>query len=257
VFGRPCAGKSFGVKAIAGHVAPGDLHSQEINLAQLSSPEDLVREFHVARDTILDGRTPLIFFDEFDCSAFDRQLGWLPYFLEPMQDGTFRDHGRQHALRRAIFVFAGGTAKSLDEFRAFATQQGYQDKKLPDFVSRLQGFLQIAGTDCLTPDNPESDAFFELRRAVLLRSQLTRLFPALQKPDGSLSISRDVLRAFLFVKNYRHGARSIEALIRMSALYHGSEVFETAMLPPDAQIDLHADARSFRIQLQGADSDAV
>ena len=59
---------------------------------------------------------PLVFWDEFD-SAFDGdKLGWLRYFLAPMQDGVFQDGQSLHNIGRAIFVFAGGSHRTLDEF---------------------------------------------------------------------------------------------------------------------------------------------
>ena len=253
VFGQPGAGKSFAVKEIAAHVAPGELQEQEVNLAQLSGPDDLAREFHIARDTMLEGRTPIVFFDEFDCSTRDGKVGWLPFFLAPMQDGTFRDQGRLHSVKRAIFVFAGGTAVSLEAFRSLASKPEYAGRKVSDFVSRLQGTIDVPGPDCQSA-GARQDPFFRLRRAMLLRSLLLRMYPGLRQPDGTLSIAPAVLRAFLGVTRYKHGARSIEALIKMSALLRGSDVYEMPMLPPDAQIQLHADQESFRALLQNQPS---
>ncbi|MBK8280226.1 MAG: hypothetical protein IPK94_09000 [Saprospiraceae bacterium] len=55
------------------------------------------------------GKTPLIFFDEFDTAYNSKALGWIQYFLAPMQDGVFKDGEKLHPLGKAIFVFAGGT----------------------------------------------------------------------------------------------------------------------------------------------------
>jgi len=42
--------------------------------------------FHQVRDLALSGRTPVVFWDEFD----SRELLWLQYLLAPMQDGRFQ-----------------------------------------------------------------------------------------------------------------------------------------------------------------------
>jgi hypothetical protein len=92
-----------------------------------------------------------------------------------------------------------------------------------------------------------------LRRAILLHEKLRQLAPGLRRiRDGvpSLEIDARVLAAFLDVKEFNHGARSIEAILRMSGLGERTERFELASLPPDDQLGMHADAREFRDCLQ-------
>ena len=59
---------------------------------------------------------PLVFWDEFDTSLDQTPLGWLRYFLAPMQDGSFLEGQVTHPIGRAIFVFAGGTCNRMEEF---------------------------------------------------------------------------------------------------------------------------------------------
>jgi hypothetical protein len=96
----------------------------------------------------LPGRelTPVFFFDEFDASLNDTPLGWLRWFLGPMQDGKLLADGRELIIGKAIFMFAGGTAESLDKFdrRAQSDIGVYRARKVPDFVSRLRGPLRSA-----------------------------------------------------------------------------------------------------------------
>ena len=41
--------------------------------------------------TLLQNRIPFVFWDEFDTSLSETALGWLRYFLAPMQDGKFQE----------------------------------------------------------------------------------------------------------------------------------------------------------------------
>jgi hypothetical protein len=266
VFGGPGSGKSFGVKQIAELIGGDRLVPQEVNVSQLTSLRDLTREFHTARDRALEGKVPLVFFDEFDSKFGDQPLGWLRFFLAPMQDGLFSDEGRLHSLKRAIFVFAGGTKRRMRDFAPSdlsgpAGADGGADRngatkdplaelraaKVPDFVSRLQGYLDILGPDQVD----ESDVSWPLRRAVLLGSLLDRIAPRLRSKVPA-AIAEPVVTALLQVERYRHGARSIEALLRMSALQQDSERLDIAMLPPDSQIDLHTDKDAFGKLLRGS-----
>jgi hypothetical protein len=163
----------------------------------------------------------------------------LKQFLAPMQDGKFTDGEAVHLIGRAIFIFAGGTAHTLDAF-ARLDAADFVGAKGPDFVSRLRGFVNVRGTDRREP----SDSLFVIRRALLLRSLLSRKVPALLDGTGTLRLDAGVLRAFLGCRSFVHGARSIESIIDMSLL-GGREAFERACLPAAEQLALHVDAAEF------------
>jgi hypothetical protein len=240
VFGPPGAGKSFGVKEVARAVGQGLVDKpMEFNLAQLGTPEDLHDALHLVRDTGLGGKIPLVFWDEFDTTLGGRAYGWLRYFLAPMQDGTFRQGQVTHPIGRAIFVFAGGTSARMEDFAEAVHDEAGRLAKGPDFVSRLKGFVNILGPN---PQGP-ADTFHVVRRAILLRSMLERNAGHLLH-HGRLGIDPGVLRAFLETREFRHGARSMEAIIAMSRLT-GRTAYERSSLPPEAQLDLHVDARDF------------
>ncbi|MDF2596022.1 MAG: Ryanodine receptor Ryr [Clostridia bacterium] len=245
VFGTPGSGKSFGVTEIASSIAPKLITKLNFNLSQFRSPSDLINAFHKVRDYTLDGKIPLVIFDEFD-SAFEGKLGWLKYFLAPMQDGVFRDGEATHPIGKAILVFAGGTSSTYKEFcgkditdeseqKQFSL--GFRSAKGPDFISRLRGYVNILGVN---PTNESFDQLYIIRRAMLLRTFLELKVPHLINERGAAQIDNGVLRALLKVPRYKHESRSMEAILEMSMLNQAKK-WEQSMLPAREQLNLHVD----------------
>ena len=274
VFGAPGSGKSFGVAQVALSLdTEGKIEKLDFNVSQWNTPEYLVNALHRVRDHAIQGKVPLVFFDEFDSQLGTQRLGWLKYFLAPMQDGVFADGLFTHDIGKAIFVFAGGTAFTFAEFargtapagdrgkaptelavkRATRTESAGEKEpnasqadpktvKLPDFVSRLRGHVDIFGLD------PPVDTNL-LRRALILRSNILKKFPTLKDGSGALRIDDGVLRSFLQVPGYSHGARSLEAILDMSQLV-GRTHFDPSLLPPLHQLNLHVDGNAFMDVIQ-------
>jgi len=255
VFGSPGSGKSFGVTEMAKSLLPGQIEPITFNLSQFDSDEELLFALQQVRDIGLGGKIPLVFWDEFDTSLGTTSLGWLRYFLAPMQDGKFQQGEISHPIGKAIFVFAGGTSASMTEFDK-GDGESFKSAKGPDFISRLKGYINVLGPNPVKERGV--DPYSIIRRAILLRSSLKRSAPDLfEKHDGKdrLNIDRGVLRALLKIGEYKHGARSIESLLAMSRLT-GKRAFERSSLPPESQLNLHVDGKSFlalvqQIELEG------
>lgn len=235
LFGPPGSGKSFGIKEIVKSIEP-NWKPLEFNLAQFSQPEELADAFLQITSEGTTGIPPIAFFDEFDSRLSGAELGWLKYFLAPMQDGEIFFNGKRHKIGRAVFVFAGGTSST---YRLFTREVNSTDQerfefvraKGPDFVSRLAGHIDILGVN---RREGIPDQSYVLRRALIIRSQLEQR-ELIGRTRRAL-VDKEFLRKLLEVGRYKHGARSITKVLEMCVGAQG-----VLHLPPAEQLAMHID----------------
>jgi hypothetical protein len=246
VFGPPGSGKSTAVKAVLGSISDGKKNEPlEFNMSRYSSPDELDDTFDQISEACNTNESVIVFIDEFDARFQDERWGLLKYFLSPMEDGVYGNK----SVRNAIFVFAGGTSTTYEDFNLPESHPDFQlfrQAKGPDFTSRLKGHLNIVGVNQTDPN----DQLYLIRRAAIIRKLLEWIsseLPKDEQPDskekGKFQIDDDLLRALLFVPSYRNGARSIRNIL--TNLSMKKNVIRNSSLTTVAQLNMFTDGQAF------------
>jgi hypothetical protein len=248
VFGKPGSGKSFGIEQLVKSIGNEGLERDPIkeDVSQFDRLEDLARTLHRIRNVTAEGKVPLVFFDEFDTSFSSTPFGWLRYFLAPMQNGTFSDGKATYTIGRTILCFIGGINHSFEMLESRQRNAEFISAKGPDFISRLSGHLDVLGVSRFSEDDDDEDPERFVRRGVLLRSFLEKYHSAaINHRDNRANVDERVVDVLLSVRDYKHGARSLEAIIRMCHPSPGSNSLWWTDLPSPAQLDMHVSLLEF------------
>lgn len=189
-----------------------------------------------------------------------------------MQDGKFKaaDSEDSYTVGRAIFVFAGGINPEFEKFKEEAATEKGKNAKVPDFISRLRGYLNILSingpeVEDKSEKKPESkmrelvqalDRLIRttseakpiedrllLRRAILLRSVLEKEANEIIDSKKQARIDDGLIKAFLKIGRYQHRMRSMEAIVKMARPDKGW--LRVASLPSRDQLGMHVDAERF------------
>jgi len=192
----------------------------------------LIGALHQVRDEVLKGKIPVVFWDEFDSD----NLQWLKFMLAPMNDGEFLEGQVTHPIGKCIFIFAGGTCSTYEEFsqrKRGKEASEFKAVKGTDFVSRLQGYLNVLGPNprMIGSKVDEADIGYPIRRALLLRSFT-------KSGKKKLQIHWGLLSALLRISSYKHGARSMGAVVNLISA-GGQRDLLPANLPSREQLSLH------------------
>ena len=132
-----------------------------------------------------------------------------------------------------MLVFAGGINHRFAEFSSRIRDRDFCESKGPDFLSRLRGYYDVPSLalESDTVENEVSNNKARLRRAWLLGTRKEKL-------------SQDVLDALLKVRGFRHGVRSLFAILDMSNT-SPEGVIDESSLPRRDQLDIHVDYEEF------------
>jgi hypothetical protein len=261
VFGPPGSGKSYMVKSMANSLFQ-NTNTQHVfftfNLSQFKRPEELSGAFHAIRDAVLKGKLPFVFWDEFDSD----DLNWLKHMIGPMQDGEFQEGKDVHPVGKSIFLFAGGTSYSMKYFGESINEQEKMAKKVPDFLSRINCYLNVLGpnrkpnynesTHSWEPNGDPTDLCYPIRRAMFIRTNLKL------QDDEKLKMDWNLLSAFLEISKFINGARSLDRLLTQLSINKNIHI-ERSDLPSDEIINMNVDYDEFMklIYQTGADKEQL
>lgn len=247
VFGKPGAGKSFGVKQIARSITNTENTFLTFNLSQMNSVEDLYNAFVKISDFVLENKVPIVFWDEFDSPFEGKKYGWLKYFLAPMEDGEYFHNNVSHNVGSCVFIFAGSNVESWKDFVKLSdVNKKIKDadlSKISDFISRILGYIDVKGPNQEAGLSGDSDKeAFKLRRAIFIRQNIETIY-GIDKNER-FSIDPDMLKAMINVNKYKHGNRSLSNLIKQFRINSGNAKHIKKYCIPN-QLELYVDEQDW------------
>ena len=256
VFGSPGSGKSYSIEELAKSASGSDKGDMIItaNLSQFTSVDELAMVFQNVRNVTHGGQVPLVLLDEFDTAFEGCSFGWLKHFLAPMQDGTFRDRENTFHIGKAILAFVGGVNHNYAMLDGRLRNREFIEAKGPDFVSRLQGYMDVLGIDPTGCGPEDQENTRVIRRAILLRRFLKKHHKIIFRREKNnelkdhidkAHIDEDIINAFLRVESFKHGVRSMGAIVKMCHVSPLQRRLHKGVLPTRGQMQMHVDYVQF------------
>ncbi|KXS97477.1 hypothetical protein AC578_9071 [Pseudocercospora eumusae] len=244
ILGPPGSGKKFVAANLAKHFARDAKVKQLVFNGRLLRLEDLVALCHTIRDNTASGLVTVVSFENFE-AILEPKNELLNDFLVMMRDGHFTDRGHVRSLGSPLLFFlVNQEPPSLEGIPTpTASSIDLKDRQFIDesqLLDHLHGVVRILGPN----QTSAQDKMFSVRRAMMLRQMLKQKFPHLFEKTGHIKIEEGVLHALLLVPHYKHGLRSLDKILSTSRLSSKTR-FDVSALPPEEQIQLHVDGRTF------------
>ncbi|CAK4034026.1 Hypothetical predicted protein [Lecanosticta acicola] len=241
ILGRDGSGKKFVASNLAQHFSVNDDVKQLTFNARLLRQEDLIALCHTIRDHTATGHLTVVCFENFE-AILNPKHELLNDFLAIMRDGSFSDRGHVRSLGRPLLFFLVNQEPPTMDGTPTPTASEFRERRTVDdslLLDHSHGVVRIAGPN----QTGMHDKMFSIRRALMLRQMLKGKFPHLDK-NGMIKIDEAVLHALLLVPSLKHGLRSLDKILSTSRL-SGRFKFDVSALPPEEQIQLHVDGRTF------------
>jgi ATPase family associated with various cellular activities (AAA) len=226
----PGSGKSFLIKELisstiiktsAQENPLSELSSfEETYIASLENVDELFKIFQRIQSINLEGKIPVVFFDEIDARIADTSHVYAK-FLAPMWDGTFFLGKEKFFLGKCILFFAGSGLSLEEQSRDVIARLAKKDElvsydsyydawkqefdehfadseqKLPDFLDRIDAVLRIPPI-CKELLGSETDDEYDELACMLIRKH----FPAVRFIEKeALTIIRQALKTESSVRN--------------------------------------------------------
>lgn len=244
IFGPGRCGKRFSVMEVANTACHSYRTSHlHFNLSDFEGPNDLANAFYAIRDSTLEGRLVIAYFEGFDNELLNKPFGWLSYLSSCLSSGTFHDKNNtiQH-IGRAVFLFGSSNAATFDDFERRLQSLALSGKSMSNctkFIACIQGTVDIRG-----PGRCDVfDSVFSVRRAIILRNMLVDL--ASCPTDGPNFLIEDDVLDGLLLTALRNGTRSLRTLLEVCR-FDQRPTFDRMALPTPSQLRLHLDYDEFK-----------
>lgn len=241
ILGPAGSGKKFVAANLAQHFAISEDVKQLTFNARLLRQEDLIALCHTIRDHTAAGHLTVVCFENFE-AILEPKNELLNDFLAIMRDGLFSDRGHVRSLGHPLLFFLLNQDPPAMDSTPTPTAAEFRDRRTVNdslLLDYTHGVVRIAGPN----QTSMHDKMFTIRRALMLRQMLRQKFPHLEK-NGVIKIDEAVLHALLLVPSFKHGLRSLDKILSTSRLF-GKTKFDVSALPPEEQIQLHVDGRTF------------